>query len=360
MIALEALLSELVRHDGSDLHLKVGAPPHLRVQGRLLRLSTAPLSGADVAAVVAAIVPERRLLQLEELGAVDQALSITGVGRFRVTVHRQRGSYGLVARRVPVSLPSLDALGLPAAALRLADERSGIVLVAGPAGSGRSTTSAVLIDRINRSRAVSVVTIEDPIEVLHADREAIVSQQEVGFDVPSFAIGAQRALRLGADVLVIGSVPDGETAAAVLDAGSTGQLVIATIAAGSAHDAIARLIDRLTPTQQVLGRQLLGASLRGVVCQRLVERADGRGRVPAVEVLVGTPRVVEAIADVGNTRARIAQAIGEGEYHGMQSTDQALCELVRRGLVTPATAMANAADGENLRITLRAYGLVAA
>jgi twitching motility protein PilT len=353
---LDHLLASLAQLGGSDLHLKPGSPPRIRVDGQL-RAADAPELGADeVTELVRAALPPERLAELDEAGEVDAGLSVAGVGRFRVNVHRQRGSLALVARRVPPEIPSLDQLGLPPQVERIAEEDRGLVIVTGASGSGKTTTVAALVDRINAQRACHILTVEDPIEVLHPDRSAMVTQREVGTDTPSYAAAVRRALRQDADVIAIGELIDAETAAAALAAAEVGHLVITTMRTGGAVDTINRLIEMFPPAKQAQTRQTLASSLRAVVSQRLLERADGRGRVVAAEVLIGTAKVVDCVLDPTRL-VDLLRVMDEGTYHGMQTLDQALTVLVRDGLISVGDALAAAAHPEDLRIALDQAGV---
>lgn len=356
MATLDHLLASLDQLGGSDLHLKPGSPPRIRVDGQL-RAADAPALGADeVTELVRAALPPERLAELDEAGEVDAGLSVAGVGRFRVNVHRQRGSLALVARRVPPEIPSLDQLGLPPQVERIAEEDRGLVIVTGASGSGKTTTVAALINQINAQRACHILTVEDPIEVLHADQAAMVTQREVGPDTPSYAAAVQRALRQDADVIAIGELIDAETAVAALAAAEVGHLVITTMRTGGAVDTINRLIEMFPPAKQVQTRQTLASSLRAVVSQRLLERADGRGRVVAAEVLIGTAKVVDCVLDPAR-QVDLIRVMSEGTYHGMQTLDQALTVLVSDGLISVGDALAAAAHPEDLRIALDQAGV---
>jgi twitching motility protein PilT len=353
---LDQLLAHLEEVRGSDLHLKPGSPPRVRVDGMLRPVDHPPLDAPEVEALVREALPPERAAELERTGEVDAGLSIAGVGRFRINVHRQRGSLAMAARRVPPGIPSLEELGLPPQLERTAEEERGLVIVTGASGSGKTTTVAALLDHINARRACHILTVEDPIEVLHADQMAMVTQREVGTDTPSYAHAVQRALRQDADVIAIGELTDAETALAALTAAEVGHLVITTMRTGGAVDTVQRLIDLFAPPHQGQVRQALGASIRAIVSQRLLERADGRGRIAAAEVLVGTSKVVDCILDPLR-QADLEQVIAEGTYHGMQTLDQALEALVRDGLVGVREALAAATNPEDLRIALDQAGV---
>jgi twitching motility protein PilT len=356
MSQLESLLAHLNEVRGSDLHLKPGAAPHVRVDGQLRPAPFDALVAADVEALAESILDPTRLAELAASGQTGSGMSVAGLGRFRVAVHRQRGSLAMVVRRVPPEIPALEALGLPLQVERFAEEERGLVLVTGTPGSGKTTTVAALLDRINRTRACHILTIEDPIEVLHADQAALVTQREVGTDTASYAEALRSGLRQDADVIFVGELVDAATARAALTAAEVGHLVITTMRATGAADTVTRLIDLFPAAEQDLARQSLVAVLRGVASQRLLERADGKGRTAAVEVLVGTSKVVDCIADPARS-AELDRVISDGQYHGMQTLDQALLELVRDGMVSLRDALATSANPEDLRIALGHAGV---
>jgi len=356
---LQELLQYLMEIRGSDLYVKAGAPPHVRIDGRL---QPAPFPVVDVAgtqSLADEIVPRQRAAELEERGDLDFAMSVSGVGRFRVHLYRQRGSIAIVFRRVVPGIPSWDRLGLPPVVERLAGEQSGLILVTGPAGSGKTTTINALIDHINQTRPAHIITIEDPVEYLHTDKQSIISQREVGTDTRDAADAVHRALRQAPDVLVVSVLTDRDTIDAVLSAASTGHLVLATLPTQNAAETINRVIDFFAPHQQKQARHLLATSLRAVVSQRLLERADGKGRTAAVEVLVNTPKVYDCIVD-SDRGAVLDRIVAEGEYHGMQTFDQALFTLFKDGLVSLRDALSVASQPEDLRIALQQAGLASA
>ena len=356
MAELQELLQYLMEMRGSDLYVKVGAPPHVRIDGRLQPAPFAPVDLAQTESLAEEIVPRNRAAELEERGDLDYALSVSGLGRFRVHLYRQRGSLAIVFRRVVPGIPSWERLGLPPVVERLAAEQSGLVLVTGPAGSGKTTTINALVDHINENRAAHIITIEDPVEYLHTDKQSIVSQREVGTDTREPAEAVRRALRQGPDVLVISELADLPTIEAALAAASTGHLVLATLPTQSATETISRIIDFYPPHQHRQVRHLLASALRAVISQRLLERADGKGRTAAVEILVNTPKVYDCVIDPDRQSA-LERIIAEGEYHGMQTFDQALFALFKDGLVSLRDALSVASQPEDLRIALQQAGL---
>ena len=353
---LEALLRHLHEVRGSDLHLKPGAPPHVRIDGQLKPAPFDAPTPSLVEELAVAALDEARLRELGEQGEASSAVSVSGLGRFRVAVHRQRGTLAMVIRQVPPEIPDLGSLGLPPQVDRFAEEEQGLVLVTGSPGSGKTTTVAALLDRINKARSCHILTIEDPIEVLHNDLEAIVTQREVGTDTTSYAAALRSGLRQDADVIFVGELVDAATARAALVAAEVGHLVISTMRAAGAVETVQRLIGLFPPAEQDQVRHSLVGVLRGIVNQRLLDRADGKGRVPAVEVLVGTSKVIDAIASPAG-HGQIERLLSEGQYYGMQTLDQALVELVRDGMVSTRDALAASANPEDLRIALGSAGV---
>jgi twitching motility protein PilT len=287
----------------------------------------------------------------------DFAVQLDGVGRFRANVFRQRGSAGLVFRRVSVGAIPLEDLGLPAALGPLSLEPRGLVLVTGPTGSGKTTTLAGMVDNINSHREVHIVTIEDPIEVVHQDKLGMINQREVRVDTEDFSTALRSAMRQDPDVILVGEMRDHETVKAAIAAAETGHFVMSTLHTTDAQETITRVIDFFPPHEQAQVRLSLAGSLRGIVCQRLVPRADGLGRCVAMEICVNTGRVADAIADpdkTGNIRALIA----EGGFYGMQTFDQHLTTLFRDGVITLDAALAASTSPHDLTVELRRLGLV--
>jgi twitching motility protein PilT len=360
VLELHDLLRFAMEHRGSDLHLKVGSPPHVRVDGHLMVAPFETVTAADSERIALAVLPPDRAEELSATGETDFALSIPGVGRFRVNAFRQRGSVGLVLRRVLVGMPPFESLGLPASVNRLADEQRGLVVVTGPTGSGRTTTVAAMVDHINETRACNIVTIEDPIEVLHADKMAIVNQREIGTDTRDYVSALRQVLRQDPDVIVIGELVDAETVEAALTAASTGHLVLAVMRTTRAAETVSRLVECFPVFRQGHVRQILAGCLRGVISQALLERADGRGRVPAVEVLVGTSRMFDLVVDPASKPGQLEALMTDGDYYGMQTFDQSLLNLYKNGLVSLREVLAASSDANEFRIALTTAGLLSA
>jgi twitching motility protein PilT len=336
-VDLAALLRTLAENDGSDLHLKVGSPPLIRVDGALRRLEGPRLTPQDTQTLAQSIMPADRRNLLEQRKETDFALSVPGLGRFRANVFYQRGSLTMVLRRVRVGSQSFEDLGLPPIVEQLADAPRGLILVTGPTGAGKTTTLAAMIDHINATKPVHIVTIEEPIEVLHPDRVATVNQREIGMDTDSYANAMRSVVRQDPDVILIGEMRDPDTVWAALAAGETGHLVLSTLHTTNAVETVNRVVDFFPPYQQHQVRVTLASVLRGVLCQRLVPRATG-GRIPAVEVMVNNGRIADRILDPIRT-SEIHDIIAEGEYYGMQTFDQSLLKLVKQGLVTVEDAL---------------------
>jgi twitching motility protein PilT len=343
-------LGELAEGDGSDLHVKVGSPPMIRERGELRRLARAPLSAAELEELAEVTIPDRRRHLFDEDGEVDFAHSVPGVGRFRANVFRQRTSVSMVLRKLRTGGPSFEEIGMPPIVGKLADEVRGLILVTGPTGSGKTTTLASMIEHINSTRAVHIVTLEDPIEVLLADKMASINQREIGQDSKSFQKALRAVLRQDPDVILIGEMRDVETVQAALQAAETGHLVFSTLHTVNATETVNRLVDFFPAGQQQQIRFTLAGALRGIVCQRLVPSIGG-GRVPCLEVLVNTGRIAERIADPSKT-SEIDEIVAEGGYYGMRTFDQGLLELVKLGDVAAEQALAVASAPEDFRLML--------
>jgi twitching motility protein PilT len=353
---VDAALRYVVEREGSDLHVKVPAPPMARVDGELRPVEGAePLTSEDTDAALEHICHDPALLEeFAKVGEADFSYDLPGVSRFRVNAFRQRGNVSIVCRAIPLQVRTLDDLGLPKVMRELADEQRGIVLLTGTTGSGKSTTLAAMIDRINSSKSRHIVTLEDPIEYLHRDKLSIINQREVGQDTESFARAMRRVLRQDPDVILIGEMRDEETVRTALSAAETGHLVLSTLHTLDATETVNRIIDFFPPHLQQQARVMLAATLRGVVGQRLMPRKGG-GRVAVCEVLVVTGRVQDLILNPNET-GRITEVIAEGEYYGMQTFDQALLKHVLAGTVDEADAMEVASSPHDFKLMLEAEG----
>jgi len=337
---IDELLKAVVAKKASDLHLKVGNNPIVRVDGHLEPLDpNLKLSQEDVVSIAFSIMNNQQKQRFKERFEIDLAYSAPGLGRFRVNVYQQRGTVNLVFRAVPTKILTIQELHLPAVIEKMAAETRGMILVTGTTGSGKSTTLASIIDEINRTRTENVITIEDPIEFLHRDRKCLVSQREIGADTESFSVALRSALRQDPDVILVGEMRDFETISTALVAAETGHLVLSTLHTVDATETVNRIISVFPPYQQKQIRLQLAGILKGVISQRLVPRADGQGRVPAVEVMVATQTIKESIIDPEKTR-RIHDVIAAGtSQYGMQTFDQSLAALCREKLVSQEEAM---------------------
>ncbi len=351
-MTLDSLLADAVRLGASDVHLKLGRPPLVRIDGMIAPLDGATeLSEDDLDACLRALTAGApgRYERFQETGDLDVAYTSAGLPRFRVNAFRQRGAISFAFRVIPSETPRFAELGLPAAVERLAEEQRGLVLVTGATGSGKTTTLAAMIDHINRTRRSHIVTIEDPIEVLHSDRRSIVNQREIGLDTASFEQALRRALRQDPDTIMIGELRDAETAQTALHAAESGHLVFSTLHTIDAAETVGRLIEFFPEGKQQQIRSILAGVLRGVISQRLLPRADG-GRTAAVEVMVVNARIADLIRD--GRPDEIPDAIAEGEFFGMQTFEQALIERVARGEVEQEVAASAATNRHDFLVAL--------
>ncbi len=354
--SLDELLKKMIEVGASDLHLKVGSPPVMRIDGELHPTSLAMLLPNDTEEYAHSIFTQRAASEFREMNEADFAYGKAELGRFRVNVYRQRGSVSLVLRRVLPSTQNFEELGLPNILEKLSQESRGLLLVTGPTGSGKTTTLASIIDYMNRTRRVNIITIEDPIEVLHRDKLAIVAQREIGMDTKDFTEALRRALRQDPDIILIGEMRDAETVKAALQAAETGHLVLSTLHTVDATESVSRIIDFFPPYQQQQVRIMLAATLKGVVSQRLLERVDG-GRVPAVEVMTNNGRVYDRIVDSSQTNSLI-EVIAESEFYGMQTFDQSILSLFKAGQISFQTAMTSASNPHDFRVKAEQEGLI--
>ena len=353
------LLKTAVQLGASDLHLKVGSFPMIRVRGGLAPVpGSARLTHEDTVAMAAALMSAALRERFKELQEVDLAYTVPGLGRFRCSIFQQRGAIGLVLRVIPSAIRPIDDLSLPLVLKRIAEEERGLILVTGTTGSGKSTTLAAMVDHINRNKCVHVLTIEDPIEFLHRDQQSIINQREVSTDTRSFAHAMRSVLRQDPDVILVGEMRDQETVETALLAAETGHLVMSTLHTLDATETINRIISVFPPHQQKQVRLQLASVLKAVISQRLVPRKDGQGRCPAVEILVSTPFIRDCIVDKERTHL-IQGAIASGtSQYGMQTFDQSLLGLLRRELITMDEALRWATNIDEFR--LRVAGISAA
>ncbi|MDE3025872.1 MAG: PilT/PilU family type 4a pilus ATPase [Acidobacteriota bacterium] len=334
---MNGLLRHAVELGASDIHLKLGRPPILRKDGGLATLGETPLDEAMLASYLETVgrrSPER-LQRFHEAGDLDIAYQDEDLPRFRVNAYRQRGATSFAFRVIPRNVPSLEQLGLPAVVRTIADEHRGLILVTGATGSGKTTTLAAMIDHMNKTRSQHIITIEDPIEILHPDQGCIVNQREIGLDTTDFGQALRRALRQDPDVILIGELRDAETAQTALQAAESGHLVLSTLHTIDAAETVSRMVEFFPPEKQEVIRSILAGVLRGVISQRLLPKPNG-GRVAAIEAMVMNARIADLIREA---RAdEITDAVAEGEYFGMQTFTQALIDLVLAGEVDSEVA----------------------
>jgi twitching motility protein PilT len=351
---IDDLLRIAMERKASDLHLKVGNYPHVRVDGELVPLTDQPrVSAEDMLNMAFSMMSNRQKQKFKESAELDMAYGVAGLGRFRVNVFQQRGNVGLVLRVIPTKIRALEELYLPKIIEHICEEQRGLVLVTGVTGSGKSTTLAAMLDRINSGRPEHIITIEDPIEFLHRDKKGFVNQREVEVDTPSFGSALRASLRQDPDVILVGEMRDLETISTALHAAETGHLVFSTLHTLDAVETINRIIAVFPPPEQKQVRMQLGATLRSVISQRLVRRADGAGRVPACEILISTAFVRECIMVPEKTRLiREAIAAGTSQY-GMQTFDQSLYDLYSQGLISYETALENASNPDDFKLKVQ-------
>ncbi len=345
------ILTVAVKARSSDIHIKTGLPPVVRIDGKLRPIPNAPrLSGETVSAMAYSMMNARQKQQFEENYEVDLAYGVPGLCRFRVSAYHQRGTIALVFRAISFGIPSLESLNLPLVLKKISTEERGLILVTGTTGSGKSTTLAAMIDYINETRTNNIITIEDPVEFLHRDKKSIISQRELGFDTLSFSSALKGALRQDPDVILVGEMRDMETIETALMASETGHLVMSTLHTLDASETVNRIISVFPPYHQRQVRMQLSGVIKGVISQRLVPRADGKGRVPAVEVMIGTARIRECIDDKEKTKM-IPEAIAQGHVnYGMQTFDQSLMQLLSRKMITYEEALRQSSNPDDFAL----------
>jgi twitching motility protein PilT len=337
---LNDILAAAVKGRASDTHLKVGLPPVFRVDGSLVPMRDAPRLTPEVIANMAnGVMNPIQKEKFKQTNEIDLSYGVPGLGRFRVNIFQQRGTMGMVLRVIPMKIMGIKELNLPPVIEKLANEHRGLILVTGTTGSGKSTTLAAVIDYINSNRTNHIITIEDPVEFLHRDKKSIVNQREIGFDTYSFAAALRAAMRQDPDIILVGEMRDMETIEIALIAAETGHLVLSTLHTIDATETINRIIGVFPPHQQDQIRLRLAGVIKGIVSQRLVPAADGKGRMPAVEALVSTARIRECIEDKDKTK-QIRDAIAAGQIsYGMQTFDQSLMGLLNTGKITYEEAL---------------------
>ncbi len=348
---LNDILTIAVKAKGSDVHIKAGLQPVVRIDGKLRPIPNAPRITADAIREVAfSLMNERQKRIFEENYEVDLSYGIPGLSRFRASIYSQRGTIAMIFRIISFSVPTFEALNLPPVLKKLSLEERGLILVTGTTGSGKSTTLASMVNYINDNRTCNIITVEDPVEYLHKDKKSIISQREIGFDTLSFANALKSALRQDPDVILVGEMRDLETIETALTAAETGHLVMSTLHTLDAAETINRIISVFPPYHQRQVRMQLSGVLKGVISQRLVPRADGAGRVPAVEVMVSTGRIRECIDDKDKTK-QIPEAIAQGyTTYGMQTFDQSLMYLYTKKFITYEEALRQSSNPDDFAL----------
>jgi twitching motility protein PilT len=335
----------------SDLFLKADAPPTLRVNGKITPTDFPVLTSEEVRDLAYSMMNHNQIARFEHRHELDLAFTIEGVARFRANVYQQRGTVGAVLRLIPLQIQSLDELGMPPVIKDLAMHRQGLILVTGPTGCGKSTTLAAMIDLINNSRRCNIVTIEDPIEFVHEDKLSIINQREVGIDTDSFTDALKYVVRQSPDVILIGEMRDVETMNVALAASETGHLVLSTVHTTSAAETMDRIINMFPPHDKPQICMRMANSLRGIISQKLVPRADGKGRIAAVEIMVATPTISKLIEE--GRSSQIYSAISEGGFWGMQTMNQCLVKYFKAGLITEEEAFFNAGNLTEIKQMIR-------
>jgi twitching motility protein PilT len=352
------MIQQLLVRNGSDLHLRVGLRPTLRVDGKLFAADDQVLMPQDIEKILSQTLTESQLQRFHQKREMDLALSISKMGRFRINLYKQRGTIGIAIRHVNTTIPSFEELNLPDVIKDIAAARKGLIIVTGTTGSGKSTTLASMIEHINSTRAENILTIEDPIEYIYRDKKSIISQREVGGDTESFATALRHAFRQDPDIILIGEVRDADTMGIALTAADTGHLVLTTLHTMNAVETISRIISFFPPHQHQQIRLLLSGTLKAVICQRLLPRTDGPGRIPAMEILVSTSSVREYINDQMKTPLMIELIEQGGVQYGMQSFDQSIMKLFRSGMISYEEALSQSSNPDDF--DLRCKGITSA
>lgn len=350
---IKELAARAAQAKASDIFVKVGNQPMMRLNGKIRPLGEdyPELTAEDVEGLAYGIMSHDQIGRFERRHELDLAFTVEGVARFRANIYRQRGTMGLVLRVIQLEIYSLEQLGLPAPLAKLADLRQGLVLVTGPTGCGKSTTLAAIIDLINRNRRCNIVTVEDPIEFVHPDKKAILNQREIGIDTDSFTDALKYVVRQSPDVILIGEMRDVETMNVALAASETGHLVFSTVHTCSAAETMDRIMNMFPPHDKPQVCMRLSTSLKGIISQKLVPRSDKDARVAAVEIMVANPTISKLIEE--GRPGQIYQAIGEGDFWGMQTMNQCLDQFFKAGIISEDEALANAGNATELRQMMR-------
>ena len=357
-MTLKQMLEEMLSSRASDLHLRVGVKPYLRTDGVLRSIADEPITPQSMEEIMKQILTEEQEKRFSQRNELDLALSVSKMGRFRINFYRQRGTVGVAIRSVNTIIPSFEELNLPPVLKKLAENRRGLIILTGTTGSGKSTTLATMIDHINSTRGENILTVEDPIEYIHRNKKSIVAQREVGGDTESFVTALRHALRQDPDVILVGEIRDLETMSIALTAADTGHLVLTTLHTLNSVETVNRIISFFPPHQHQQIRLLLSATLKGIVCQRLLPRCDCPGRVPAVEALVGTGLVREYLVDPMKTPLIVELIESGAVQYGMQSFDQSIMNIYKKGMISYEEALTQASNADDFE--LRVKGIVGA
>ncbi|HNR30978.1 MAG TPA: type IV pilus twitching motility protein PilT [Candidatus Hydrogenedentes bacterium] len=355
MITLKKILAYAVQNGASDAHLTVGSPPAVRIDGEIRFIDTESLTPQDTLQYLDEIMDDRQKDQFLRTGDADLALGLSGLGRFRVNVLRQRGSVGIVMRHVRGKILDFESLHLPPVMEKIANLPRGLVLITGTTGSGKSTTLASLIDWINQRKRLHIVTLEDPIEFLHTNKKSIITQREISIDTKDFHVALRAAMREDPDVILVGEMRDAETFQAAISAAETGHLVFSTLHTTNAMMTMDRILDMFPSNQQPQISSQLSLQLRASIAQRLLQAASGKGRIPAVEVMINNPGIAALIRE-GNMR-QIPVALASGAADGMQTFNMSLAGLIKQKLITKEEAMWNSDNPDELEMTLQGVHL---
>lgn len=350
---LKQMLVEMLNHKASDLHIRVGIRPYLRVNGTLEQIATDPMTIDLMDQIVSQVLNEKQRERFYRKNEMDLALSVSKLGRFRINLYRQRGTAGIAIRAVNTLVPSFEELNLPDTIKKLAQTQRGLIIITGTTGSGKSTTLAALIEEINSNRTDNILTVEDPIEYIYRDKKSIISQREVGGDTETFASALRHAFRQDPDVILIGEVRDLETMSIALTAADTGHLVMTTLHTLNVVETITRIISFFPPHQHQQIRLLLVGTLKAIVCQRLLTRADMPGRVPAIEVMIASGAIKECLMDPDRT-IDIPDLMEQGVVqYGMQTFDQSIMKLYKLGLISFEEAMNHASNPDDFDLRIK-------
>lgn len=352
MMDVDAILKKLVENHGSDVHFKVGRPPLFRLLGELLPSEFPVVSAEDMEALAKKLLGEHGFERLQHEWECDSAYAIEGVGRFRINAFRQQGKIGLVLRAIPPQPPTIDQMGLPPVLKDIVMAPQGMILVTGPTGSGKSTTLAAMIEHLNRTQPLHIVTIEDPIEFVYTDNKCTINQRQLGSDVRTLHEALRRALRQDPDCILLGEMRDRETIELAMHAAETGHIVFSTLHTNDAKQTIDRIIDIFPPDARNQVLSVLALTLHAVISQRLIRRADGNGRVCAMEIMINSPGIRELIAQ-GRTRELDKAIQSAGSFYRMQTFNQSLADLVKRNLITEEEALANSSAPGDLKLMIR-------